>query len=202
MPEFIQWLFASNSVQVWWYITRAAGIIAYILLWLSTAWGLAVSSKIFDPHLQRGYTYDFHQFLSLLALGFTGLHMAVLLFDHYLPFSLVQVLLPFTAAYKPFWVGIGVICFWLSVLVSVTFYLRGRIGIRAFRAIHLLSFVAFFGAALHGLFSGTDSSLPAMKWVYEGSFLSIVFLTVYWLVASAWGKRDKARRLPAVGAGD
>src|SRR5512135_2963242 len=99
-------LFAANSVQIWWYITRAAGLIAYLLLWLSTAWGLAVTSKIFDPLLQRHYTYDFHQFISLLAIGFLILHISVLVLDHYLPFSVFQVLVPFTSSYRPLWVGV------------------------------------------------------------------------------------------------
>lgn len=88
-------LFAIDSVQLMWYITRAAGLTGYILLWLSTAWGLAVSSKIFDKLLHRAYTYDFHQFLSLLAIGFILLHIAVLMADRYLPYTLAQVLVPF-----------------------------------------------------------------------------------------------------------
>jgi hypothetical protein len=32
----LTWLFALTSDQVMWYLTRAAGIIAYLLLWLST----------------------------------------------------------------------------------------------------------------------------------------------------------------------
>jgi hypothetical protein len=31
------WLFSINSVQLWWYVTRASGLVAYLLLWLSTA---------------------------------------------------------------------------------------------------------------------------------------------------------------------
>jgi sulfoxide reductase heme-binding subunit YedZ len=179
----LNWLFAMNSVQIWWYITRAAGLVAYLLLWLSTAWGLAVSSKIFDPLLQRNYTYDFHQFISLLAIGFLGLHISVLLLDNYLPFSVTQVLVPFTSTYRPLWVGIGVISLYLTLLVTVTFYMRRRIGMRAFRIIHVLSLVAFLGATLHGLYSGTDSPLLPMQLVYKGSLLSVIFLTAYWLIA-------------------
>jgi predicted ferric reductase len=181
-------LFALNSVQIWWYITRAAGLIAYLLLWLSTAWGLGVSSRIFDPLLQRNYTYDFHQFISLLAIGFLGLHLTVLLLDHYLPFSIAQVLIPFTSTYRTLWVGIGGIAFYLTLLVTVTFYMRRRIGVRAFRIIHVFSLVAFVGAALHGFFSGTDTSLWSVKTMYEVTFLSVVFLTSYWLIALLQGK--------------
>ena len=126
-----------------WYVTRAAGIISYLLLWLSTVWGLAVSNKILDPVLHRAFTYDFHQFLSLLAIGFVFLHIVVLLADQYLPFSVAQILVPFAAPYRPVWVGLGTIGLYLTLLVSITFYIRRWIGQKTFRLIHLVSYIAF-----------------------------------------------------------
>ncbi len=190
-----KWLFALDSVQIWWYVTRSAGLTAYLLLWLSTAWGLLVPSKMIDPYLQRNFTFDFHQVLSLLAVGFMLLHVVVLLFDHYAPFSVLQALVPFTSTYRPLWVGIGGIAFYLSLLVTITFYLRRRIGARAFRAIHLLSLVGYAGATLHGLFSGTDAPLAAVAWMYKISFLSIAFLTAYWLFALVQDRFYPARRI-------
>jgi predicted ferric reductase len=200
IQNVLKWLFAVNTVQLWWYVTRAAGIMSYLLLWFSTAWGLAVASKIFDRFLQGKYTYDFHQFISLLAVGFLFVHIAVILLDRYLPFSIAQVLVPFIAPYRPVWVGVGIIAFYLTLLVTVTFYMRQRIGMRTFRSIHLLSFFAYLGATVHGLYAGTDSVLPAMKLIYEGTFLSIVFLTVYWLVIVSPKKRlnPESRAVAAV----
>lgn len=175
-------LFAVSSVQLLWYVTRAAGISAYLLLWLSTAWGLAVSSKIFDPILHRFFTYDMHQFLSLLAIGFAILHVAVLLGDRYLPFSLAQILLPFAAPYRPVWVGLGVVGMYLTLLVSITFYIRQWIGYRTFRVIHYVSFITYIGVALHGLLSGTDSPLLSIELMYAGTVLVIVFLFAYRMV--------------------
>jgi len=40
-------LFALDSVQMWWYVTRAAGLTGYFLMWLSMAWGLAIANKSF-----------------------------------------------------------------------------------------------------------------------------------------------------------
>jgi len=45
LGNYLRWLFAADSVQIWWYVTRASGIIAYLLLWVSTMLGLAVTSK-------------------------------------------------------------------------------------------------------------------------------------------------------------
>lgn len=189
-------LFALDSVQTWWYVTRAAGLLGYLMLWLSTLWGLAVSSKFFDLWLERLFTFDFHEHFSLLGLGFVTLHVAALLFDKFQPFSLWQVLIPFLSAYRPFWVGVGVIAFYLSLLVTVTFYMRSRLSQKTFRAIHYLSLAAYLGATLHGLFAGTDSPLMAMGFMYLMTFLSIVFLCVYWLYF-IWARKaeEKAQAL-------
>jgi predicted ferric reductase len=192
IQQALDGLFALSTTQTMWYITRAAGIISYLLVWLSTGWGLAVSNKILDPVLHRAFTFDFHEFLSLLAIGFIGLHIAVLLADQYLPFSVAQILVPFSAPYRPVWVGVGQIGLYLTLLVSLTFYTRKQIGQKTFRVIHLLSYLAFIGAALHGLFAGTDSPLPTVQAMYIVTTLSVVFLTAYRIVMSAQAKRQRA----------
>jgi predicted ferric reductase len=197
--SFLRQLFAIDSVQLWWYVTRASGIIAYLLLWFSTVLGLAVTSKYLDGMLERIFTYDFHEFISLLAVAFTLVHVIVLTFDRYLPYSLAQILVPFISPYRPFWVGIGVLGFYVTLLVTVTFYLRNRIGARAFRVIHYLSLAGYIGVTLHGYFAGTDTALPTMRILYQLTGLAVLFLTVYWLVLLAL-RKGEARRQAALAA--
>jgi sulfoxide reductase heme-binding subunit YedZ len=189
--KFISDLFAINSLQFWWYLTRAAGLMGYFLIWLSTAWGLVVSSKILDRIMDRGFTYDFHEYLSWLGLAFIGTHVVVLMADNYLPYTVWQVLIPFLSPYRPLWVGIGVIAFYLSLLVTVTFYLKKRIGAELFRKIHYLSLVAYAGATLHGFYAGTDSVLPIANLLYKGTFLVTLFLIIYWLVLLYFKKQEE-----------
>jgi predicted ferric reductase len=186
-------LFAADTIQLWWYVTRASGIVAYLLLWLSTILGLAVTSKYLDMVLDRMFTYDFHQFISLLSIVFTLVHVIVLLVDRYLPYSVWQVLIPFISPYRPFWVGIGVISFYITLLVTVTFYIRNRIGMRAFRVIHVLSLLGYLGVTLHGLYAGTDSTLPAMRLLYIVTGLVVFFLTSYWLMLLGLRKLEAHR---------
>ncbi|MCE9645507.1 MAG: hypothetical protein K8S20_05855 [Chloroflexi bacterium] len=193
MINLISNLFAIDSLQFWWYLTRAAGLMGYFLIWLSTVWGLVVSSKILDPFMERAFTYDFHEYLSWLGLAFIGIHVIVLMADQYLPYTLWQVLIPFLSPYRPFWVGIGVIALYLSLLVTVTFYLKARIGAQAFRRIHYLSLVGYLGATLHGLYAGTDSVLPAANLMYKGTFLITLFLVVYWVVLLYGRKQDEEK---------
>lgn len=188
-------LFASDSTQIWWYVTRSAGIIAYLLLWFSTVWGLAVPSKLLNPVLEQTFTVDFHEFISLLSIGFTLLHVFVLTIDRYLPYTLLQILVPFLSPYRPFWVGMGVIAFYISLLVTVTFYIRSKIGMKTFRSIHLLSLLGYLGVTLHGLYAGTDAPLATMQIIYKGTALVVIFLTMYWLVQKYLQNREAKEKV-------
>ena len=198
LGSFLRSLFALDSVQIWWYVTRASGIIAYLLLWFSTILGLAVTSKYLDGMLDRLFTYDFHEFISLLSVGFTLVHVIVLMLDQYMPYSLAQILVPFISPYRPFWVGVGVISFYMILLVTITFYMRNRIGTRAFRAIHVLSLAGYIGVTLHGYYSGTDTALPSMQILYDITGLAVLFLTVYWLVMVLQRNAEKRRQAATV----
>jgi predicted ferric reductase len=181
-----------DSVHIWWHLSRVSGLMAYLLVWLSTLWGFAISSKIFDSFLKREFTYDFHEHLSLLSLGFVLGHAVTLLLDRVEPLSLVEVLIPFVSNYRPFWTGIGIIAFYLSILVTVTFYIRSRISMNSFRTIHYLSIIAYVGALFHGLYAGTDSLLNWTQIMYWGTFLSAAFFGVYWLVFVRLQKQEKS----------
>jgi predicted ferric reductase len=198
ISSLLSWLFATNSTHTTWYITRAAGWMAYFLLWFSMVWGLAIPTKFFERFLSPTFAVDFHEYISLLSIGFIILHVSVLMIDQYLPFSLVQILIPFMSPYRPVWVGLGVLGFYLSLLVTITFYLRKKIGQKKFKAIHTLSLLGYLGVVLHAFFAGSDSSLLGVQLIYIVTFMLVVFLTSYWLITARQLKTEKDKRsLPA-----
>jgi predicted ferric reductase len=194
ISNLLAFLFATNTTHTTWYITRAAGWVAYFLLWFSMVWGLAIPSKFFERVLSPTFAVDFHEYISLLSLGFIALHVGVLMIDQYLPFTLVQILVPFMAPYRPFWVGLGVLGFYLSALVTVTFYLRKKIGQKLFKKIHVLSLVAYLGVVLHAFLAGSDSSLGIVQLIYLSTFMVVVFLTSYWIVRGKQIKQEKEQK--------
>src|SRR5437868_651190 len=77
------------------------------------------------------------------------------------------LIIPFaSSAYRPIWVGLGQIAFYLLLLVTFTFYIRRQIGNRLWHGIHYLSYLVFAMILLHGLLSGTDSANPWVFWMY------------------------------------
>jgi predicted ferric reductase len=180
--------------KVYWYLSRASGLTAFVLLWLSMASGLIISNKMARVWPGAFTAFDLHQFTSLLGLGFIGLHVLTLLGDHYIGYNLAQVLVPFAdAPYRPVWVALGQVGLYLLVPVTFTYYIRKQIGNRAWRAIHYLSYAVFAMALLHGLFSGTDSSNVWVLRMYWVSAVSLLALTAYRLANIVPSSRFQAR---------
>jgi DMSO/TMAO reductase YedYZ heme-binding membrane subunit len=92
------------------------------------------------------------------------------------------LLIPFSGPYKPLWVGVGILAFYLILLTTLSFYVRAWIGQKTWRRLHFLTFPLYGMASLHGLQAGTDSGI--LRTVYLGSAILIVFLTVYRVLAA------------------
>ena len=173
--------------HTFWFLARAAGLSAYLMLFLNVFLGLAVRSKVLEALLARWRSFDLHQFTALLALGFLALHGLALLGDRYIGFSPAELLVPFASPYRPVWTALGVMALYLFLGVLASSYLRKLIGQRLWRAIHYSAFVAFLLAMAHGIFAGSDSSEPWAAALYGGTG-SIIGLLVILRVKSASGR--------------
>lgn len=158
-----------------WLMTRAAGLVAFGLLWLSVMLGLLQSTGYF----RMAGVVDLHTFVSVWSIYATVTHVVVLLFDHHSPYRIEEILIPFASRISPVLNGVGGIAFYIALGVSVTTYFRNRIGVKAWRAIHLTSLGAFLFALVHGLALGTDSAVPAIAFGYRFAAVSAAGLLGY-----------------------
>ena len=181
--------------KAFWYLSRATAFVSLTLLWLSMALGLGITNKMARLWPGAPATFAIHEYVSLLGLGFAAFHALVLLGDHYINFTLAQVLIPFAAAgYRPFWVGVGQIGFYIWLIVALSFYVRSWIGQKTWRRLHYLSFAMYLMGIFHGLFSGTDSSAPWAQTYYWVSFGSLLFLFFVRFVGTVIDKLFPAKK--------
>ncbi len=165
---------------IFWHLSRASGFVAFGLIWMSMAFGLIITNKMARVWPGGPTAFDLHEYTSLLGLGFGLVHALVLIFHHYIAYDLVSVLVPFASAnYRPIWVGLGQLGLYGLVLVSLSFYVRKRIGQSAWRMIHFGSYGLFVMVMLHGIFSGTDTGASWSGLIYWFAGASMVVLTVY-----------------------
>ena len=99
-------MIAANTVAIW-YAERAAGIISYLLLSLLVVLGLALSNRVRTQRWPMFAIEDVHRFVGILAAVFITLHVSLIAIDSFLPFSLMQILVPFSATYRPLATGLG-----------------------------------------------------------------------------------------------
>jgi predicted ferric reductase len=165
-----------------WYLSRGSGFIALGLLWLSVVIGLMQSAGLLKGWTNAAANIDIHDYVSVISLYATLFHGLILIFDHYTSFSVIDVLVPFATAYKTGTVALGILALYLSVIATVTTYLRGKLPNRAWRIIHQLSLVGFFMALGHGLVMGSDSKLGPVVYFYLFTGLSTLALTIYRIV--------------------
>jgi len=188
LPAWLPGLSASllgAEPKAYWYLSRASGLVAFGLVWFSMAWGLLLTSRAARRWPGVASAGDFHQHVSLLGLGFGLFHGMILLGDRFASYSLAQLLLPFAAtAHKPLWVGLGQLSFYLLGLITLSFYVRSWLGNRSWRAVHLLSYAVYLMALIHGVMSGTDSASAWIQAAYWASAGSLLFLTIYRVLAT------------------
>jgi len=176
-----------------WYVSRAAGLVAYVALSASVLLGLLISSRSGPRFLPKVAVFEMHQFLAVLGLALVGLHAGALVFDHTVNFSIADILVPFASSYRPGWVAAGVASAWLSAAIAASFWVKKRIGQKTWRTIHFGSFAGYFLALVHGFGAGTDSHVPVVYWMYVVSAAAVVSLTIFRVLA-ARSMRAKSRR--------
>lgn len=180
-----------KSDPTFWLLARASGLTAYVLLTSSVLAGLTVKAKPLGRRIKAAAATDLHRFLSLLALGTIALHGLVLTLDQTVRMPLLGLVVPGLSPYRPLATGIGVLAAELAAAIYVSFSLRKRIGMKAWRRLHYLTFAVFGAATVHGLAAGTD------RWafgLYVSSVAAVCALTA-WRILTKGGthvpRRDR-----------
>jgi sulfoxide reductase heme-binding subunit YedZ len=184
-------------VKTYWYLTRASGAVALILLTLTIVIGIAAVTRAQTRRWPRFAVDAQHRSTSLLAFVFLVVHIATAVLDSFAPISLPDAIIPFVGAYRPVWLGLGATAFDLLLAVAVTSLVRDRLGHRSWRAVHWLVYAAWPVAVLHGLGTGSDVQQGWMTVVYIACGAAVI-ASVLVRVLVGW-PQDMAWRLGGVG---
>jgi hypothetical protein len=145
------------DVNLAWYTARAAGLISWFLLAASITWGVLLHTRIFGRRPRPKWLLDLHRFLGGLAVVFVGVHLMGLFADSFVPFGLSQLLIPFTASYRPGAVAWGIAAFYLLIAIEVTSLVMKWLPKRLWHGVHLGSYALFAMATVHLFTAGTDA---------------------------------------------
>jgi sulfoxide reductase heme-binding subunit YedZ len=168
-----------------WYALRAAGVVAYLLLTTVVVLGVLLSGRSLGPRWPRFAAEDVHRFTGLLVGVFVWLHVLTTAIDAYLPLSVTDLVVPFTAGYRPLWTGLGTVAAELLLALAVTNCYRSRLSYRFWRRAHYLNFPLWGLATLHAAFGGADGD---QTWL-----VFLLVLSVVTVGAAVWVRVRRTR---------
>lgn len=180
-----------------WYVTRASGAVALVLLTASVLLGIAAIARLRSPTVPRFMVDGLHRTASQLALAFLVIHILTAVLDSFAPISLADAVIPFVGVYRPLWLGLGAVAFDLLLAVLVTSLLRHRVGHERWRRVHWLAYASWPVAVLHGFGTGSDVH---QGWMLLIDVVCIVAVLGAVVARAAIGWPENARlRLSMVG---
>jgi len=137
-----------------------------------------------------------HRNLSLLGVAFVAVHVLTAVLDPYVTIRIVAIVVPFTSAYKPLWLGLGAISLDVTAALILTSLARARLSRRLWRSLHWLSYAAWVSALVHSLTSSTDLHSGVLLYLAIACSLAVV-AAVIWRVAHAGRETPREERAAA-----
>lgn len=171
------------SSQVWWFVSRSSGMVAWALLSLSVCWGLFVSTRAVARASTPAWLLDLHRFLGGLAVTFTAIHLVGLWADTYVEFGWAELFVPMQSTWKAGPVAWGIVATYLLVAIEVTSLAMRRLPRRLWRWIHHLSLPLYAMATYHGVLAGTDRSNAVFRLLAIASVNIVTFLAIVRILA-------------------
>jgi ferredoxin-NADP reductase len=162
-----------NDPHIWWYVTRSSAILAWVLMSLSVIWGVLLSTRIFRKVDSPGHLQDLHRYFGSVALILIGVHMGSLMLDGWLHFTPGQVLIPGHAFYRPVPVALGIVAFYLLVIVYGSSLVRKWLPPRFWKFLHYFNYASVLLVSFHAGLTGTDAG----RWWYLSVSVVIISLT-------------------------
>ena len=181
------------SPEIWWYVSRASGIVAWLMLTATVLWGILLADGLLKRH--AAWLLEMHRWLGGLTVVFLAVHLVSLLADSYVQFGPLEILVPFAGEWRPAAVALGIIAFWLVVAVALTSVAVKRLPRRWWRGVHLAGYATFWLTTIHGALAGTDASRSLYVTTSSVALMAVVIAVSQRILTSDWQRRRRARRL-------
>jgi sulfoxide reductase heme-binding subunit YedZ len=186
-------MIAAASPSPLWFATRGAGTALLLLLTAVVALGILTAGSAARSRIwPRFVSAELHRNLSLFSIAFLLLHIVTAVADPYAKLGWRDAAIPFVSAYRPFWLGLGVVAGQLIAALVLSSALRPWLGFRAWRSLHWLAYASWPVAVLHSLGTGTDAPAWWSLAIVAGCTLTVV-TAVGWRIGPEMGKMPMLR---------
>lgn len=183
-----------NSSTALWYVSRATGVVALLLMTAVLLLGLLVTRQGRLPGLPRFAVTGLHRNLSLIAVVFVGLHVLTAVTDGYVSIPLLSAVIPLDSSYERLWLGLGAVSLDLTLALIITSLVRRYLSRTTWRGVHLLAYVSWPVAWLHSFGAASDMKHGWLLALAIADLLVVVG-AVGWRLAAASRDVPRAERV-------
>lgn len=142
-----------------WFLTRASGIVALVLILAAIADGLIFSGREGGRRLRPAWWMDLHRGLGGYAVAFTGLHLLTA-YAANIGAGLAQMFIPGTSPTATTAFTLGVLALYGLVITVFSSWPSRMFKRRTWHLLHLLSIPTAIAAAMHAWQLGSDAAAP------------------------------------------
>ncbi len=164
-----------------WLASRAAGVVALVLLTAQIVIGLLVSHPTNKAtwRVSPG-VFPWHDSLWLFVLAFVVAHVVSIVVDPYAGVGLVGAIVPGLSSYRSAPVALGSLALYALLIVGLTARFTRLLPRGAWLVIHRAGVGVFVLGWMHGLLAGTDSPGLFALYVALGSAVAIATAWRWW----------------------
>jgi sulfoxide reductase heme-binding subunit YedZ len=167
------------STHALWYLSRATGLVSFLVLSLTVMLGAIIKRNGKVPGLPRFAAVGLHRNATLFALALLGVHIVSAVVDPYVSIGWAAAVIPFTSSYEPLALGLGALAIDLTIAVVITSLLRFRIGLRLWRAVHWLAYAIWPLAAIHGITAAHDLRTGALLDLMLATMTAVIIVVAW-----------------------
>jgi len=169
-----------DTPAIWWFVSRASGIVAWSLLVISVMVGVLLATRVLKPNDNPGWLYHFHNWLSGLTIVFAITHITALMLDSFVTFTILDIAIPFHSNYVKnpslgrIPIAFGVLSLYILFAVQLTSLFRQKMSTTAWKAIHYSSYVLVLLVSAHAGWTGTDIT----SLIYKMTGIVLIVLSI------------------------
>jgi sulfoxide reductase heme-binding subunit YedZ len=182
------------STQWLWFISRGSGLVLLVLLTAVVVLGTATRLGWAPPRWPRFVAAELHRTLALFAVALLALHVVTAIADPYVSIGWAATAIPFLSPYRTAAIGLGTLAVDLGGAVLLTSLVRHKLGLRAWRAVHWLAYLAWPAAFGHALSAGADLRTGWVAAVIWGSAVATAIAAAARLAAAVTARRAAGPR--------
>lgn len=190
--DTIQQLFST------WHVIRWMGLLAFFFFTMSLAFGMLGRFNRFRKN--KGLFQLIHISSSWAGINACLIHMLILIIDHYRPYKVAAIFVPFVSGYMRAASALGIIAFYLFLVVLFTSdVLLGKMNRSMWKTAHLLVFPSWLLMLGHAVWMGADTSAWWGKTLYGTAVAVILTLFVFYLMEQRLNRKRQTVVIKAGG---